>query len=294
MTQKNSFQSLGEQGDPFEILISKHVNDLGPVLHPYAEVWDKHIRPRRIGNGTSLEAAWMPFGGSHYTALIRLYHAYESRQEVIKLCEELQATAGRDLNEGDFEKLLRLNAACAAMWENLGSAIDNFRAAKFEGEKLFGVKTEETSEKCETCGRPMANQYKTAGGPLSEASNPKLYYAYQRRTQFIHSRIVPTQIEDGMVVFNCVHFKDERTRWPAYDVKPEQLDHIIAEEWKGIFNELSSEWWTLFASLQANDRGPAVEWVPRSGFTHFQSVSSPDESALQGLYTKSTSGNFGL
>ena len=292
MAHEDSVHVLREEGDQFERLICGRVDDLNAVLCPYAEVWAKHIKRRRIEDGRALEPAWMPFGGSHYTALIRLYHADESKREVLHLCQELQKTAGRELNPEDYAKLLRLHAACAAMWENMGSAIDNFRCAKFEAEKLFGLKAEETPEKCEKCGRPLANQYKTTGGPLSEEANPMLYYAYQRRTQFIHSRIVPKQIADGMVVFNYLHYEDERTNWSEETVKPEQLDHVIAEEWSGILAEFGSEWQKLFSLLKAKDPGPAIEWP--SGSTCFQSVSSPDGSAIEKLITRSTSGNFNL
>jgi len=289
MAHEDSVQALREQGDQFEKLICDRMHDLAPVLYPYADVWNKHVRPRRIGDGSALENPWMPFGGSHYTALIRLYHADESKREVLHVCHELQETAGRELDPGDYAKLLRLHAACAAMWENLGSAIDNFRCAKLEVEKLFGIKFEEVPENCGECGRPLANKYKTTGGPLSDAENPRLYYAYQRRTQFIHSRIVPTQIQEGMVLFNCLHFNDERTQWPAHAVKPEQLDHIISSDWQSIVEEFSSEWWALFSLLQENDTGPAKEWVSVSNI--FQTVSSPDSSDFLKRITFSTSGN---
>lgn len=292
MAHEDSVQALREQGDQFEKLIFDRIDELGPVLYPYADVWNKHIRPRRIGDGSALERAWMPFGGSHYTALIRLYHAHESKREVLHLCHELQETAGRELNPDDYAKLLRLHSACAAMWENLGSAIDNFWRAKFEAAKLFEINVEEDLKKCPTCDRPLANQYKTTGGRLNDSENPSLYHAYQRRTQFIHSRIVPTQIHEGMVLLNCLHFKDERTQWPADAVKPEQLDHIVTNDWASILAEFGSEWGKLLALLQDKDPGPAKEWS--SGSTCFQSVSSPDGSAFDELINRSTSGNFNL
>lgn len=291
-THQNSVQELSHSGDQFERLICQHNDDLHQILAPYSQIWIEHIYPRRIGDGSSLEEGWMSFGGSHYTALIRLHHADESRKEVIKLCNELQSTATRGVHADNFAKLLRLHAASAAMWENLGAAIDNFRLARFEAAKLVKHKQPETIKRCPKCDKPLDQEYKTTGTPLSEVANPKLYFAYQRRTQFIHSRIVPIQITEGIVEFNLIHFQDERTQWPPTAVKLKQLDHVVLAEWESIIMEFASEWWELHSLLAG--KLPPLKKDASTQHTNTPTLSTPDRRPDASWITHSTSGIHSL
>ena len=61
----------------------------------------------------------MEFGGSHYTALIRVYQAFRKYQTILRCCRGLVTRANRK-----GKKLIEAHAA-AGFWEHIGSAIDN-------------------------------------------------------------------------------------------------------------------------------------------------------------------------
>lgn len=285
---------LEECGDQFEVLICAEKEHLMPVLSPYAELWYRHILNKRVGDGSTLQPEWMPFGGSHYTALIRLHHAHQAKQEVINLCCHFQDVPNSALTKNDYSVLLRIHAACAAFWENLGSAIDNFFCAKFEAMRVFDDKSVDwkRGEKCEKCEKSLEPQYKTKSGPLSEAEHPALYQAYQRRTQFIHSRLVPKTIDSGMVLFNALDYQDENTKWPAEAVKPAMLDSVIEVEWDNVLKAFVDEWWKLHFYLQKHDKQSSASQF--TSISNVFTVLSTSDTSSGLTYTNPISGSFNI
>lgn len=244
MTDPN-FDLLKKEGDPFEIIISTASTSLGPVLSPYAAVWAKHIYPRREGDGSQIMADWMAFGGSHYTALIRLYHSYRFKEIILQLCKQAEQSKNCEATAEDYSLLLELHGACASFWENLGSAIDNFSHAWDDARRLL-------VGNAKTCGEN--GDEPISGKTISEAKYPKLNYAFARRTQFIHWRLVPKRLEDGMIVFNLRHYDDEKTIWLPEEEQIEAIDRQVEKDWGEVINELSSAWQKLFSWLQSKDK----------------------------------------
>jgi hypothetical protein len=262
MNDDPALQLLREKGDPLEILISQHRDDLFPVLSPYARVWSKHIIHRRVGDGSRIVDEWMPFGGDHYTSLIRLYHAYTAKESLLIQCKQAETFKGRDLTSNDYSLLLQTHATCAAFWENLGSTVDNLAHAWDDARRVLlgNAKNPGATEGDE--------QFSFKA--ISRERYPMLNYAYDRRTQFIHSALVPNRLEDGMIVFNLRHYDSERTDWLPETEAIESLDNQVAKDWKAVLQELGQAWERLFSWLQSKDKGQLKQAV---------GVATPSEAA---------------
>jgi hypothetical protein len=230
---------LATQGDPLERLICRDFDSLALVLASYASIWARHIYPRRIRNGAFIVNEWLPFAGRHYTALLRLHHAFIARRTIVSLCHEASAEIDSGIKEGAYARLLEIHSSCAAFWENLGASIDNFFEAKREATKLLFPKAE------------ILQGHR--GRTVSEVRNPKLYYAFGRRSQFIHSILVPVKLEDGMVTFNLVHYDDENTNWHVDREVMQNIDSQIENDWASVLVEFGNEWAGFSSWLDEND-----------------------------------------
>lgn len=246
-TIDNAVDKLKREGDPLEKIICRDFDSLQPVLLPYAQLWANHIYPRRIGNGSLLQEAWQNFGGRHYTALIRLHHALTAKNDILELC-------GDEVPDQDYERLLRVHAACTVFWDNLGAAIDNFARAKVEAKRVLEIRIEKRKKKevCPACGSEKTDE-KFVARTLSDTENPKLSYAFERRHQFIHSILVPKQIKDGMIVFNLCHYDDVATSWTRPDEKFDHIGSKIEADWDEVLTEFGNSWQTFYAWLQEKD-----------------------------------------
>lgn len=244
--------SLATCGDPLERLICGDFQSLNLVLQPYSKIWKDHILHRRVEGGAFLIEEWQEFGGRHYTALIRLHHAMWAKDEIMQLCSEAEM-------DGYF-KLLKVHSACANFWDNLGASIDNFMKAKTEAKKLL----ESTSvkrvpkAKCDHCGAVKPDS-KFEGKTLSSLEHPKLDYAFQRRNQFIHSIIVPHQIQNGEIIFDLKHFDDETTTWRNEGYCRQELGSKIQEDWAAIITEFGNSWGALYSYLQQHDKDRPIK-----------------------------------
>ena len=74
----DTIPALAKCGDPLEQEICRYVDQLRIVLQPYSEVWLNHIVVRRVDDNSRVEEAWINFAGSHYNAILRVFHAYRS------------------------------------------------------------------------------------------------------------------------------------------------------------------------------------------------------------------------
>ncbi len=251
MNDDPDLQLLQTRGDPLEVLISQHRDALFPVLSPYARVWSKHIIHRRVGDGSRLVEQWMPFGSNHYTALIRLYHAFTAKELLLSQCKKAEAVKGRSVTADDYALLLQVHATCAAFWENLGSAVDNFAHVWDDARRILlgNAKNPGVTEGDE----PFSFK------AISPEKYPMLNYAYDRRTQFIHSALVPSRFEDGMVVFNLRHYDSERTDWLPETEVVESVDDKVTKDWAAVLQELGQAWERLFSWLQSKDEGRAKQ-----------------------------------
>ena len=246
MSEDSNLKLLHDAGDPLEKIICRAVEPLFPVISPYARVWAQHIYPRRIGDGSQVITDWMPFAGSHYTALIRLYHAYCAKQQLLAQCKHAEIMKNQKPTVDDYTLLLEVHATCAAFWENLGSAVDNFGHVWDDARRILlgNAKKAGATEGDE----PIS--YKD----ISREKYPLLNYAYDRRTQFIHSVLVPNRFQEGLVVFNLRHYDAKATVWLTDTETIEAIDYKVAQDWPDVLKELGLAWERLFSWLQSKDK----------------------------------------
>jgi hypothetical protein len=205
------------------------------------------VVPRRVGKGEVAEDEWMPFAGSHYTALVRLYHASRCRQRVNELSDEL-ASEGV---QAEAELLLDAHQASATFWENLGSCIDNLALAYEDSPVVEFIKKRklDADESEGRTGRKyLLNLY------------PTLSDAYDRRTQFIHSRLIPQHIEDNVLCFNVRLLQSKETNWPSsHGVESEFVQDFHNDFWGDVLTQLGQAWNRLHSLMLDNSSLDDVE-----------------------------------
>lgn len=212
----DEFQLLKAYGDPLEKAIAADHEGMEAVIYPYAGVWAEHVLSRRTDDHTDLKVpAWRPFACHHYTAVVRVYHAQQALREI-------RAAAGyMATHPHDWGALLRLHRELASFWENLGSAIDNLESA---------------------CRQ-------APGVGWDPPRTEELKYAYDRRTQFVHSRLVPVSNVDGSIELNLSVFHTETTTWERARGKAEWVDRFHDDKWTKVRAELANLWQALRSKL---------------------------------------------
>ena len=110
---------LGTYGDQIErAIVRESSNEMASFLAPYSDIWKSYVMPFRVGRGEVLRPEWLPFGGSHYSALVRVHNVLTFYNEI-----ELLHDQGQEGENGHL--MLKLQACTGAFWWSLGSAVDN-------------------------------------------------------------------------------------------------------------------------------------------------------------------------
>jgi hypothetical protein len=242
---ENTIPVLELSGDPLEREVCRHIEDLRIVLQPYSEIWFNHIFVRRVEDGARIADQWMNFAGSHYSALMRVFHALVSFRRL----NELAIAEVPEASTGAF--LLDVHQHWASYWEHIGSAIDNLALA-FEDCRPPIIKEEARKE--------LMGKF------------PDIEYAYNRRTQFIHSRIVPAIAREGIVTFRIRtaerayrHLEPKESRWDfPYDMEL-ILGDVLPEEWQRFLNAMEDVWNWLLSELRNRDDGRLIAMAVRFG-----------------------------
>ncbi len=228
MTANKNFELLKIEGDPIEKVLCEYSAELSPIIYTYADVWADFIYPNRIHDGSVVKEEWMPFAGSHYTAFIRYFHSYEAKRQIEDISKKIM--------NGDNSAKLLLDAhlATATFWENLGSCVDNLSLSLEKAPYVeFDVKGEEQEGK--------------KGRDDLKKDYPALSEAYDRRTQFIHSRLVPQAIDEGALILNVKLFLSKNTEWPSKNgVEQDFVETVHSNFWNEFNTELHSAWNHLY------------------------------------------------
>jgi len=223
---------LAAKGDPIERLIVTAWDDLHQVLNPYAGIWGDHVYPRRLADDpTRVDPEWMDFAGSHYTAIVRSYQAYRRYSSIQSIL--LKMAGGDD----SASLLVDLHDDVAAFWEHIGSGIDNLSAAWTDAPPL---RVENAKEK------------------EVAPDQSRLDWMYDRRSQFIHSRIIPKGIDGGMPFFNVRLFDDKRSSWASRVVREELVEDYYPAIWSEFLAECGNVWERLRTRLRDRDNGKSA------------------------------------
>ena len=232
---ENTIPVLARSGDPLEREICRSVDDLRLVLQPYSEIWFNHVFVRRVGDGSRVADEWMNFAGSHYSAIMRVYHALT----MLRNLNDLAIAEVPEAETGAY--LLKVHRQWASYWEHIGSAIDNLALA-FEDSVPPVINKDGREE--------LMRKYEG------------IAYAYNRRTQFIHSRIVPAVIRDGLVQFRIRtaerahrHLEPKESRWDFPYDRELVLGDVLPSEWKNFLGAMTDAWNWLRDELRKRDAG---------------------------------------
>ena len=234
---EEAMKLLATRGDPLERVIAQAWKAIPLVLNPYAGIWAHHVYPRRNPHNAGVVTdAWMPFAGSHYTAIVRTYHAFQKWERIQFICDEFAkgSRAG--------ELLLEAHEVFASFWEHIGTAIDNL-AHSFEDAPCIE---------------------KENGSKYVQIYYPKVDEAYDRRTQFIHSRLIPLGVDDGMVFFNSELFKTKDTNWTERIIRPTIAADYYKDIWESFLKDMADLWSHLEKWLRDVDEGP-FKFEPPTG-----------------------------
>ncbi|MEW4490898.1 hypothetical protein AB1L42_22645 [Thalassoglobus sp. JC818] len=249
MKSEQNFALLNHAGDPLERVICAYHEELSPVIYAYADVWADFVYPQRKEDGSIVEEKWMPFAGSHYTALIRLYHALQSKKRIERIAEEI--STGPAL----AELLLDAHLASATFWESLGSCIDNLALAFEDADLITTLVDDEDIE-----------QEGKAGRKQIKIKYPLLGDVYDRRTQFIHSRLVPQKVSDGALTFNVRLLQTKETNWPTqHGVEEEFVQDFHTAFWHDCLAELGDAWKHLqnwLKNVKDGQPTPRIQFEP--------------------------------
>lgn len=232
MTAEQHIKKLAALGDPLERVIVCYLDELRPALEPYAGIWCEFIEPLRLpDNPGRVPDDWMALAGDHYTAIIRVYHAFQS---YLRLGQNVKRIEGGD---NRAEQLLDLHDATASFWEHIGSAIDNLGMCYKDAP---GIRTRKLHR------------------DLVAPEGSWLGWAYDRRTQFIHSRIVPKGLwGNETVIFNIRAFDAKEGIWAPKEEREEVVSEYYEQTWQQFLYEIGGQWRALWGEMQR--RHPKIE-----------------------------------
>ncbi len=221
---------LVAEGDNLERgIVQNHSAELLPIIDPYAEIWAKYVLPNRNATGESVTEPWLLFASSHYSALVRFQNAALFKMQIDQTCCE----------KCEGKQLLELQAYTAAFWWSLGAVVDNLGQAieKFPGVDLSAIADDvnhavQSSGKNYICGRV-----------------PSLGFLYDRRTQHIHSRVIPIGSIGDHPYFDKRYVDGTRrenlakdTRWQEVYKDPHDLAKVYDERWQEALKEIMNAW----------------------------------------------------
>ncbi len=261
---------LQQRGDDLEsAIIGDGAGALASIIAPYAAIWRHHVLPNRIRIGNFATNKYARFASSHYSALIRLHNALRFKNLIVEKCSVYES-GGNDQ--------LELHAHTAGFWWSLGACLDNLGHAisDFPGSTI------------------KDGEGKDAGRTHLCLKMPFLGYLYDRRTQQIHSRIVPIGAKDDYPLFSYDYLdaKDRdnlpaSTEWKDNFSTPQGLAEFYEERWAEAVREFTNGWCYLrtlldsFAKVGDEERSKLLEdaWATMDELARNPALLTPTDSA---------------
>lgn len=235
-----NLETLKQAGDPLEreIAVSAEI-ELKCILQPYSDIWVKHVRSRLDPNDTSRVAStWMNFSGRHYSALIRLFNAWDTLQQMKEMSQNSAL-------ESEGRALLKWHNLVGSFWWNVSAAADNLQ------------KTVKDAD-CLKSGMPSLDDkwFTDKAGEYVFIHN-----AYQNRSQLIHGQVVPVWIDGEMPCtqgyFLTNSAEAEKKTWAeTLPQIPKLIDDLHQEQWPGILGDFCAAWNKLKGWLEKYDKAP--------------------------------------
>ena len=239
----HSLTLLASEGDEIEKLAVES-EALAPLTGYYAAIWANYVLPRRnTSNPALIEQPFTDFAELHYTALTRLLCAQQAVDRIGPLC--LDALASKR----PAEQILAVQASLLTFFACTGAAVENlekaYEAKPFGGEKLF---TE----------------------PADVEGTPKWYY--DRRTQYLHERLVPVFTMDGLLHVDVSVFATKSVAWRHRYQNLQEITSCVERLSSQSVAGLASGWARMYTHLR---EVVPVQTVPPSAGLRITSGSPP-------------------
>jgi hypothetical protein len=215
--------------DPEKAIVANHSEELLSIIEPYAEIWAKYVLPNRTPTGESAKEPWDSFASNHYTALIRLENASLFKGHIDRVCCE----------KCEGKQLLEIQAYTSAFWWFLGAVVDNLGQAieNFPGMDLSSIAEDEK------------NEFQAKGKKYICSKFSELGFMYDRRTQHIHSRVIPIGAIGGHPYFDTRYLDGPRrenlpkyTDWQGAYNDPQDLPGEYDNQWREKLKALTNAW----------------------------------------------------
>jgi len=191
----------------------------------YPLIWKRHVLPLRKPDSFQLDLdnPQSEFAAKHYTTIVRCWMAYAANKEIdsqcLAACESPSA-----------ENQLKLHRLLFEFYCTLGAAIDNMEAC-------FELP-------------PISSSSAFTSIRSREPDEESLRWLYDRRTQFVHSTLVPCFYEDELLHLNVGIFISEVGRW--IDQRPgknTEISKLCNSHWGLFVGEMKKCWSTLLTLL---------------------------------------------
>jgi hypothetical protein len=237
ISKKSTRELLVEYGDVLEQKIFAD-EIFFKEFRVYGEIWARYILPNREVNSPTLTTpCWREFAASHYSAIVRCWTVRASAVEICHACENIIN------NDETALSLLSIHGRLLTFFTAIGAAHDNMQ-------RCFKVWPIETSGAFDACG----------GNPREPFS---LAWLYDRRTQAVHSALVPINNGDGTFSVDMSLFKDKATNWAEADWRDQEgIAEIVSAANHGFHSGMSRCWSKLkdiFQNKMPADKPNAIE-----------------------------------
>jgi hypothetical protein len=229
----NSQQILIEYGDMLEQVMFLD-DQFAASFAIYPEVWVRYVLPKRNPYSRTLSTEpWIEFSQHHYTTIVRCWHAWTTRNEILKTCKEME----KQYDQFHLHAL-SLHSKFVEFFGSIGGAIDNM-------EKCFNdypAKCREAFPKC-----------------LGSREVPwTLAWLYERRTQAVHMTLVPILEYAGAPCVDMSLFSTEDQAWTQTDYRNvEEISKIIDTAYAAFRSGMTrcwSELYRIMAQKEPTDR----------------------------------------
>jgi hypothetical protein len=219
----NSLLLLRSDGDAVEKFACDEAS-IAPLIGQYAAIWANYVRPKRMpGNPALIEGPIADLAERHYTALVRLLGALGAAKRASDACIELAsgATAGSSVVVVQSELLTFFSSA--------GAAVENLEAAY--------------------AAPPIGSKSALMPNPSDVFGSPKWFY--DRRTQYVHKRLLPIFEIDGVLHIDTEHFFDKEVKWNDSTHKVHELSASVENLASLLVAGLVTGWSQLYKRLRS-------------------------------------------
>jgi phenylpyruvate tautomerase PptA (4-oxalocrotonate tautomerase family) len=199
MGRGHAFTTLQLRGDMLEQLATR-TESVAAAATSYAALWANHVLPAREQNNPAFVAGPLKdLAEFSYSALLRLLSAHLAADRVTNACAGMLSSESGD----QIISMLAAQEGLFAFFSNAGAAIDLLnKAGETVSVTIFSVPDEKWG----------------SGG-----------WFYERRSGYVHERIAPVFVLDGLLQIDADLLTQKHPRWSKSVVSERELTDLVEE-----------------------------------------------------------------